>query len=239
MMKNIYYDFSKSFIGGFKDKKELMDIKTYLELQTILSNKNNNELQTEYLHGYLTAVLCSPKIILPSSWLKIIIGDTGEIMNFSSMEESQIFMSLLMQMYNDINNSLADKTFTPLFSLTENVITPEFTETWCQGFILGLNLWDRSFSDDETTKLLITPILILARDDLFLDLIENDLGKSIDEKTLNDIKIEAFQNLTGFVIKLRQINVSNPNIESVKTGRNEPCPCGSGKKYKQCCGNNS
>tara|TARA_Y100001970_G_scaffold94803_1_gene119471 strand:- start:8370 stop:10880 length:2511 start_codon:yes stop_codon:yes gene_type:complete len=26
------------------------------------------------------------------------------------------------------------------------------------------------------------------------------------------------------------------NISSKKIGRNEPCPCGSGKKYKQCCG---
>jgi preprotein translocase subunit SecA len=25
-----------------------------------------------------------------------------------------------------------------------------------------------------------------------------------------------------------------PNV--VKAGRNEPCPCGSGKKFKQCCG---
>jgi hypothetical protein len=24
-----------------------------------------------------------------------------------------------------------------------------------------------------------------------------------------------------------------------KVGRNEPCPCGSGKKYKKCCGNES
>jgi len=24
--------------------------------------------------------------------------------------------------------------------------------------------------------------------------------------------------------------------ESMKVGRNEPCPCGSGKKYKKCCG---
>jgi len=24
--------------------------------------------------------------------------------------------------------------------------------------------------------------------------------------------------------------------ESLKTGRNKPCPCGSGKKYKRCCG---
>ncbi len=25
-------------------------------------------------------------------------------------------------------------------------------------------------------------------------------------------------------------------VESTKIGRNEPCPCGSGKKYKKCCG---
>ena len=24
--------------------------------------------------------------------------------------------------------------------------------------------------------------------------------------------------------------------KDAKVGRNDPCPCGSGKKYKQCCG---
>jgi uncharacterized protein YecA (UPF0149 family) len=24
--------------------------------------------------------------------------------------------------------------------------------------------------------------------------------------------------------------------EKIKIGRNDPCPCGSGKKYKKCCG---
>lgn len=28
----------------------------------------------------------------------------------------------------------------------------------------------------------------------------------------------------------------NPAVKVEKTGRNEPCPCGSGKKYKKCCG---
>jgi len=28
----------------------------------------------------------------------------------------------------------------------------------------------------------------------------------------------------------------SPIIKPAKTGRNEPCPCGSGKKYKKCCG---
>ena len=26
-----------------------------------------------------------------------------------------------------------------------------------------------------------------------------------------------------------------PVINTVKVGRNDPCPCGSGKKYKNCC----
>ena len=27
-------------------------------------------------------------------------------------------------------------------------------------------------------------------------------------------------------------------VKGRKIGRNEPCPCGSGKKYKKCCGAN-
>jgi len=31
-------------------------------------------------------------------------------------------------------------------------------------------------------------------------------------------------------------SLKNNPIQSTKVGRNEPCPCGSGKKYKKCCG---
>ena len=30
--------------------------------------------------------------------------------------------------------------------------------------------------------------------------------------------------------------VMNPDLKSAKAGPNDPCPCGSGKKYKHCCG---
>jgi len=32
------------------------------------------------------------------------------------------------------------------------------------------------------------------------------------------------------------LNPSKPKIAEKKVGRNEPCPCGSGNKYKKCCG---
>ncbi|MGB2580000.1 uncharacterized protein YecA (UPF0149 family) [Elusimicrobium simillimum] len=42
--------------------------------------------------------------------------------------------------------------------------------------------------------------------------------------------------------ELKEEQANGPKIETVRksddeqTGRNEPCPCGSGKKYKKCCG---
>jgi len=35
---------------------------------------------------------------------------------------------------------------------------------------------------------------------------------------------------------IRQAGVTTQKRQGVKVGRNDPCPCGSGKKYKKCCG---
>ena len=41
--------------------------------------------------------------------------------------------------------------------------------------------------------------------------------------------------------KQKEIKVVHTPITNAepKIGRNEPCPCGSGKKYKNCCGKNA
>ncbi len=37
----------------------------------------------------------------------------------------------------------------------------------------------------------------------------------------------------------REQKVSGTVVKDKKVGRNDPCPCGSGKKYKKCCGLNA
>jgi uncharacterized protein YecA (UPF0149 family) len=37
-------------------------------------------------------------------------------------------------------------------------------------------------------------------------------------------------------LKRRKLRQDRPIVNSIKVGRNDPCPCGSGKKYKKCCG---
>ncbi len=46
---------------------------------------------------------------------------------------------------------------------------------------------------------------------------------------------EVFSNVFD-IISTPKAEQNNMNFE--KVGRNEPCPCGSGKKFKNCCGNN-
>ena len=46
-------------------------------------------------------------------------------------------------------------------------------------------------------------------------------------------KSKAFSNTLGII----EENENKPHIDTTqKIGRNDPCPCGSGKKYKKCCG---
>ena len=70
--------------------------------------------------------------------------------------------------------------------------------------------------------------------DEMLDTINREITKYL-------LKAEIKQNLERKeVAKLTGTNDSKDKVKTTrkveKIGRNEPCPCGSGKKYKQCCG---
>lgn len=108
----------------------------------------------------------------------------------------------------------------------------------------------------------ISPVFFMG----FLDGINNSLENSIELKKLNedsniDIKInfeKLYYNMldakADYLYKLPQWEsifskekrksihkkwVSSKTIVNKnKIGRNDPCPCGSGKKYKNCCGKN-
>jgi len=58
------------------------------------------------------------------------------------------------------------------------------------------------------------------------------------KKEGNKIFRNFFENLnSNFSKMLMSLKVMEraPQILSKKPGRNDPCPCGSGKKYKKCC----
>ena len=54
--------------------------------------------------------------------------------------------------------------------------------------------------------------------------------KKIDEFCKKYKNMIAIWNLNGYTFNEKGI------VKKEKIGRNDPCPCGSGKKYKKCCG---
>lgn len=73
-------------------------------------------------------------------------------------------------------------------------------------------------------------------DEFLIDFKQDYLNKKIFSPTSVLYSSKSFSDLMGFIpseeeIKAKEIREQNKNI-----GRNDPCPCGSGKKYKKCCG---
>ena len=74
------------------------------------------------------------------------------------------------------------------------------------------------------------------------ELFDNMIDKISKDTTLYLLKAEIRQNLEAKQVKgstntgSEKANATKKSKKSEKVGRNEPCPCGSGKKYKQCCG---
>lgn len=58
----------------------------------------------------------------------------------------------------------------------------------------------------------------------------NELGKFVNENGNSDVADRVQREFEAMGIKPKQ-----PVLKKVKIGRNDPCPCGSGKKYKHCC----
>lgn len=49
---------------------------------------------------------------------------------------------------------------------------------------------------------------------------------------------ESEENFRERMLRSAQVKLRNPEVNKfyqIRCGRNEPCPCGSGKKFKKCC----
>jgi uncharacterized protein len=116
------------------------------------------------LHGYLTAVVCTPDMILPSEWLPVILGDSV----YDTLEQAQRVNTLILRFYNDVATALrADTPFVPLITAPPSGSgdTEAGEQLWCHGFIAGMalrgNQWRIADGDDELVGSLL-PILTLG-----------------------------------------------------------------------------
>lgn len=73
----------------------------------------------------------------------------------------------------------------------------------------------------------------------FDELLENYKSHYLKEKIFSSTTVlyesKTFSKTLGY-IEEEERDKCKPKIDATNVGRNDPCPCGSGKKYKKCCG---
>ena len=77
--------------------------------------------------------------------------------------------------------------------------------------------------------------LIFDKEKLYKNMVDAKADWLYELPQWNDI----FDAETKKALYLEQKKSGTVRREGKKIGRNDPCPCGSGKKYKQCCGRNA
>jgi uncharacterized protein len=209
----------------------------------------DRSMDLSMLEGYLTAILIGPRVVMPSQWLPWVWdADEGqEEAVFADLDQANRIMGLLMRFLNGIVQTfLTDPAaFEPIYWRGAQWGAAE----WCEGFLLGTQFdreaWAGLWVIQPTW---VTPFLRLGT--------ETGINSTKNESNAEQwmqavaptlIKIHAFWKERRQAVPAGIVEDDfgfgrqrTPAVRATsKVGRNEPCPCGSGKKFKKCCGSTS
>lgn len=193
------------------------------------------------LDGFLTALVSGPNAIMPNQWLPAIWGGITQQPQWQSPTQMQEFMQLVMRHMNGIVDGLmhAPSEFEALFNYREvDGKTHIIVEEWCFGYMRGVSL-DNGWAQLPQS---------LAQDFDLLRLHGTEGGFESVARMSEAQMAESIRRIEPAVRRLHAYWLSQrahlkppmrpqapPMHAAVKVGRNDPCPCGSGKKFKQCC----
>jgi len=218
---------------------KIIAMERYLdELDDILLNQCDDGMLLSELDGFLTGLIISPDLINPSVWFKYIWGPGTP--KFDDAAGLQNFFDLVMRHYNAILASLDyPGEYEPIFEVDTRT-NETLWELWIEGFSKAMKLaakgWNRiRASDDEGPKAALAGISELAAFSsgrVTLEEVEEDRW----DKEAPDLIPIWVQLLHEW--RLENYQPRPVSAKGGKVGRNDPCPCGSGKKYKRCCGLN-
>jgi uncharacterized protein len=192
------------------------------------------------LDGYLTGLAVAPELPPLGEWLPPIWGGQyGERAPFADAIDVQLFEDMVVARRNEIVRDLARHKLQPIFDVDERN-GEVIWEEWAQGFSMAMQLrpdqWSATADGDNSEAAeALSYLLTLAS-------IASDTSP-LTSVEINTICDDAVGMIPTQVMRLHTVHEQPPavlasDVRAAKIGRNEACPCGSGKKRKRCCSSN-
>lgn len=194
----------------------------------------HNTMRCDEVQGFMMALLSGPDALNPTNWLPEILGEESL---FDAKERTEI-ERLVMAMASDMRMKLNEKILPDLWFYEDEAGNPDFY-TWCNAYLYALDIvptdWFEAV-DQEEFEDLFYPIMALGG--IYDDEENGEVILHLNEKELTQLESDLPHVLLDIYWYWQAI-INKPQTvrrEGEKVGRNDPCPCGSGKKYKACCG---
>ena len=194
----------------------------------------HNTMRCDEVQGFMMALLSGPDALNPTNWLPEILGEESL---FDAKERTEI-ERLVMAMAADMRMKLNEKILPDLWFYEDEAGNPDFY-TWCNAYLYALDIvltdWFEAVEQEEFEDLFY-PIMALGG--IYDDEENGEVILHLNEKELTQLESDLPHVLLDIYWYWQAI-INKPQTvrrEGEKVGRNDPCPCGSGKKYKACCG---
>jgi uncharacterized protein len=209
--------------------------------------RHEEAMSLEMLDGFLAALVCGPETVLPSDYIpEVLGGEMSDEVAFDSEDEVKDFFDLLMCHWNHIAGTLhSGEVYVPLLLGDENGIA--HGNDWAHGFYHGTRMrheaWRELFNDEEHVGALVPILALHYEHDEDPEL--RPYQEPVSEERRLDLLGGAAAGLKHIYQyfaphrrgEARAARASKTfRRETPKPGRNDPCSCGSGRKYKHCCG---
>ena len=232
------------------------DQQSLKQLLVLADDQGCESFTLNELLGYLYGLAITPEIIVPSEWLSDIFGE--EMPEFESEKQAKKLIDTLFRVSNDFSSAFHNEELLFPYNMADlDEWMPEEVEEWTWGFQKALLLRPECWLQEDTPLLSdeeeeenmssLAIITAIAEPESAHELFETapQRGEEDDHfwASLFAILPTAVQSLQQHATKLEKErqdrlqgarDLSQP-VRSIKVGRNDPCPCGSGKKYKKCC----
>jgi preprotein translocase subunit SecA len=220
----------------------------YEKRNEILDSDSIHETVLEFFHNYLTELVNShimPEGYLTDTDLSEILEVTNEHLLKSKLDINDIKKYNVDELVSFLEEKIVSEYESKLSEIPEEIanefekaITLRVIDThWMEHISTMSNLREgiglRSYAQVDPLRAYMSEGFELYDEML------NDIDKEVTMYLLkSEIRqnIERKQVIKGEAVTDRnKIKKAAPKVVN-KIGRNEPCPCGSGKKYKNCCG---